>query len=323
MTGTPVAFLLPGQGAQYAGMAVDLHAAEPAFAKAVDALFEEAGEQGARLRAAWLGADSATALDEGVIAQPLLFALCYALGRCLREEYGIRPVAYLGHSVGELAGAALANVFGDGAAAVMAARARSVRVIPAGGMLAVAATPNALEPYLDPPDRPDGVVVAAHNSSMNTVVAGPEPRLSEVGAALRAADVAWRAVPARQAFHSPSARYAADLLARDLAKLDLRPPDATIWSTATGCPVRDEEAVEPAFWAGQLARAVLFREALDGLLAGEPVTLVEVGPAQTLSAFARRHRAVRRGGCEVVPLLPAGRENTVTVWRDGLARLGR
>ena len=39
----------------------------------------------------------------------------------------------------------------------------------------------------------------------------------------------------------------------------------------------------------------------------EDVLLVEAGPRQTLTAFARRHRAVRLGASAAVPLLPARR----------------
>ena len=319
----PVALLLPGQGAQHPGMAVDLYVAEPLFAKAIDALFEEMGEEGRRLRTVWLSSESGSVLDEGTVAQPLLFAIDYALGRCL-EEYGIRPAAYLGHSVGELAGAALANVLGDGGAAkVMAARARCISAIPDGGMIAVAAAPAALVRFVDPPGRADGVVVAAQNAPMHTVLAGPEPRLSQVGAALESAGLAWRRVPARQAFHSAAARPAARVFQLELARLPLQPPDVPVWSTRTGQPARPEEAVDPEFWAGQLARPVLFRQALDGLLDSGPLTIIEAGPSQSLSMFARRHRCVREGKSVVIPLLSSGRAGTLDAWHSALTYLGK
>nr|ADE34485.1 SsfV [Streptomyces sp. SF2575] len=317
-----VALLLPGQGAQHGGMAVELYGGEPLFAEVMDALFGQLGEEGARLRALWLSGESGAALDEGSVAQPLLFAIGYAVGRCL-EGYGIRPVAYLGHSVGELAAAALAGVFGaDGAAAVMAARARAMGALPAGGMLAVAAAPDRLAEFTDPLDRADGVVVGAHNAALNSVLAGPEPRLTEVGLALREAGIAWRPVPARQPFHSPAARPAAEVFRRELAGLPLRAPHTPVWSTRTGRPVRAAEAVDPGFWAGQLAAPVLFREALDALLGSEPLTVVDSGPSQSSALFARRHPVVRKGGSAVLPLMPAGGEGTLAHWREALERLG-
>ncbi|MBP5939983.1 acyltransferase domain-containing protein [Streptomyces acidiscabies] len=320
-----IALLLPGQGAQHPGMAVDLHAREPAFAAAVDALFEQLGEEGRRLRSLWLSGQPGGALDEAAVAQPLLFAIGYALGRCLAEEYGVRPVAYLGHSVGELTAAALAHVFdGAGAARVMAARAHAVRGLPDGGMLAVAASPARLGPFVDPPDRADGVVVAAENAPAHTVLAGPQPRLSQVGAALREAGIAWRPVPAGQPFHSPAARPAAQVFEADLGRFPLRVPDTPVWSTRTARPVRPEEAVDPEFWAGQLAAPVLFRQALDALLTdGDPLTLVDVGPSQSLAVFARRHPAVRGGSSAVIPLLPPGRDGTWDTWKRAVDYLGR
>ncbi|MEU5344195.1 MULTISPECIES: acyltransferase domain-containing protein [unclassified Streptomyces] len=341
-----VVLLLPGQGAQHGGMAVDLYTGEPAFAAAIDPLFEHLGEEGRRLRDLWLSGRSGDALDEAAVAQPLLFAIGYALGRCL-ERYGIKPVAYLGHSVGELAAAALARVFDGadafdhaGAARVMAARAHAVGTLPDGGMLAVAATPARLEPFVDPPDRADAVVIAAQNATTHTVLAGPRPRLSRVGEALREAGIAWRPVPARQPFHSPAARPAALTFERDLGRFPLRAPDTTVWSTRTARPVRPEEAVDPGFWAGQLAEPVLFRQALHALLTeggplprsgagpypragGTPLILVDAGPSQSLAVFARRHPAVRGGSGVVVPLLPPGREGTPDTWKSALDYLGR
>lgn len=66
-----------------------------------------------------------------------------------------------------------------------------------------------------------------------------------------------------------------------------------------------EAARSPRFWADQITDTVYFRNALDELLAADDVLLVEAGPRQTLTAFARRHRSVRLGAGAVSPLLPA------------------
>src|SRR3546814_12412824 len=55
--------------------------------------------------------DDAQALLPTAVMQPATFAIEYALARLWMEQYGIRPVAMVGHSVGELAAANLAGVF--------------------------------------------------------------------------------------------------------------------------------------------------------------------------------------------------------------------
>ena len=85
--------------------------------------------------------------------------------------------------------------------------------------------------------------------------------------------------------------------------------------------VTPAEAVDPAFWAGQLTSPVLFWPALEALLGGGPRLLVETGPGQTLSLLARRHPQVRRGVSAVRPALSAGREGALDSWTAALTIL--
>ncbi|MFI6348039.1 acyltransferase domain-containing protein [Streptomyces sp. NPDC050560] len=321
----PLALLLPGQGAQHPGMAVALYGRDEVFTDRMDAFFALLGPaQGAAMRADWLaGPDRPAALLDGPLrAQPLLFAVEFALGSSLLLR-GVRPAALLGHSVGELAAAALAGVFDlPTAARFMAARSDALAALPDGGMLAVAAAPAELAPYLGPPGRDDGVVVGGVNAPRQTLLAGPEPALSALGARLVAAGLVCRPVPAGRPYHAPAAVPAALRALRALPASRLRAPRIPIRSTRTGRWVTDTEARDPGFWAYQLARPVLFWPALDGLLAGGAHTLAEVGPGQQLSVLARRHPAVRSGHSGVFAALPPGAAGTPEHWRDALARLG-
>lgn len=172
----PVALLLPGQGSQYRRMAAGLYAAEPVFAEAVDEVLGAMGAEGARMHADWLAERPELPVDHVLRAQPLLFAVDYALGR-LVTSWGIRPVALLGHSIGEMAAATLAGVFTvRDAARVVLDRVTRLTAAPPGGMLAVAESAASLEPFLG-----DGVVVGAVNAPRQTVLGGPEDALRAVG----------------------------------------------------------------------------------------------------------------------------------------------
>ncbi|GAA2676989.1 acyltransferase domain-containing protein [Actinoplanes palleronii] len=321
-TGRPIALLMAGQGAQHHGMAVELYGREPVFSAVMDEFFELMGAPGRRLRTDWLADRPAVSLDDAGTAQPLLFAIGYALGRALHAR-GCPPVALLGHSVGELAAAALAGVLDlPGAAAVMLARSVVMATAPPGGLLAVSATPAELAPYLGVAGEPGSVVIGARNAPRQTVLAGPEPRLSDVERELRAAGLVSRRVGARQPFHCPAVADQARAFATAFEALPLGSPAVPIWSTRTGRVVDREQAGRPEFWAGQLSAPVLFWPALDALLTGGDYTLVDAGPGQGLSMLARRHPAVRAGRSTVVPLLPRGASGSWDTWCAAVRELG-
>lgn len=287
--GPPIALLLPGQGAQYPGMVRGLYDWDHAFTDTMDRFFGLLGRPGAVLRDGWLAARPG--IGETMRAQPLLFALDCALADMLRAR-GLRPAAVLGHSAGEYAAAVVAGVVGfDDAAGVVLERLSLMEQAPPGGMCAVAADPEQAEPLLEPAA---GVVVGAVNGPRQILVCGPQGPLDAAVARLSRAGFGCRPVDARHGFHSPSVepacRAAIDLFA------GMRPvaPRILFVSGYTGAVLTASLARDPAFWAMQPSRPVLFGAALGTLLAQCPYPLVEAGPGQSLSALARRHPAAGR-----------------------------
>ncbi|MFE3718129.1 acyltransferase domain-containing protein [Streptomyces cyaneofuscatus] len=317
------ALLLPGQGAQHARMGAELYEHEPTFASVFDNFIDLMGEEGQRLRSDWLSSHPELPVDDGRRAQPLLFAIDYALGKVL-ELRGLRPSALLGHSVGELAAAALSGVFDlPSAARIMAARSRVLATAPAGGMLAVAGTPEAVTKIIPPRLADRGVVVGAFNAPQQTVLAGPEDELVRTEQALKEAGLVARRVRALEPFHSPVLAPAAKEFARAVAAEPLHAPGIPIYSARTGRLVSDREAVDPTFWAHQIAEPVLYWPALSALLDSGEYVLVEAGPGRALSIPARRHPAVRQGRSSLVCLLPAAEGGDARkTWQTGLAQLG-
>jgi [acyl-carrier-protein] S-malonyltransferase len=318
---TGLVLLLPGQGSQYQGMAVELYEREPVFAKAADEFFAAMGPEGELVRDDWLSDSPRVPVDDGLRAQPLLFAIGYGIGRVLLER-GLRPARLIGHSVGELAAAALAGVFDLAAAGrILAARSRVLAGAPPGGMLAVAAAPAVAEAVVDPVWAARGVVVGAVNTPAQTILAGPEPELSLTEDALRAAGLTARRVRSAQPFHSPVLAAAAAVFEHAVAAERLRPPRIPITSAWTGRPVEPDDALTPSFWARQLAEPVRFWAAVSSLPDDGAFTFVEAGPGTLLSVVARRHPSVRARRSEVFGLLPAAGKETWPVWSAGLEKL--
>ncbi|MER7111629.1 acyltransferase domain-containing protein [Streptomyces sp. NPDC000229] len=299
----PVALLFPGQGSQHPGMARGLYRREPVFTAAVDAALAHMGDEGRRIREDWLTpGEPRIPIDDVRRAQPLLFAVDYALGRMVLG-WGVRPAALLGHSAGELVAAVIAGVVSlPDAVGMVMTRVREAVKIPEGGMLAVAASEQQLRPYLDA-----DVAIAAVNAAQQVMLAGSAEPLAATEARLRADGFTVVTVPATSPFHSPAMAPASDAVEADYRAIPFREPALPLYSGYTGALMRPEEALSPRFWARQITDTVHFRAGLEELLAIEDVLLVEAGPRQTLTAFARRHRAVRLGASAVTPLLPARR----------------
>lgn len=318
---SPIALLLPGQGAQYPGMAVELYGAEPVFTVTMDEFFGLMGSVGAGLRADWLSDQPAVALDDASRAQPLLFAIGYALGRTLMAN-GLVPSVLIGHSVGELAAAALAGVLDPpGAAQVILARYEAMATAPRGGLLAVSAAASDVERHLDTRGHDGGVGIAAINAPNLTVVSGPEAELARIREVLSANGIASMRVGSHQPFHCPAVAAAGEKFEAGFAGVTLRPPRIPIISTRTASPVTPDQAVTPEFWARQLDAPVLFWPALETLFGTGDHTVLEAGPGKGLSMLAKKHPAVRNKRSRVVALSPSRAAGTLTAWRTGIDQL--
>lgn len=301
MSGAPLVLMFPGQGSQHVGMGRGLYGWDPVFTESVEEVFTALGPLGAEVRADWLGEGRwSVPVDDVRRAQPLIFAVDYALGRTVCQT--ARPAAVIGHSAGELVAAVIAGIFTvqDGAR-LMRDRVEAAVEVPPGGMLAVAAGPDELAPLLV-----GDVVVAAVNATRQVMLAGSTLPLRRVQVSLTTAGYTFRPVPASSPFHSPAMQPAADAVRASFAAT-VRPAAVPLYSAYTTSVLSDAEAASAGFWARQLTDTVHFAPTLRLLLDDRPegVRLVEAGSSQVLTALARRTPAVRRGPSTAVGLLPA------------------
>jgi amino acid adenylation domain-containing protein len=316
-TERPVAFLFPGLGMHHVGMARGLYGAEPVFRDAVDACCErlisllgtdlreilwpspvspspEPREQGDErkqaggwdLRAMLGRAREASPLDETRVAHPAVFVIEYALAK-LWTSWGVKPAALLGHSLGEYVAACVAGVLSvDDALALVALRARLVDALAAGAMTAVPLGEAALREILPP-----SLDVAAVNTPGSCVVSGPEDEIAAFEAALAERGTASRRLAARHAFHSRAMEPIAAELERAIAGFTLRAPEIPFVSNVTGTWISDDQARTPAYWARHLTHTVRFADGVATLRQEPRWALLEVGPGQTLGAWALQHPA--------------------------------
>ncbi len=305
----PVAFLFPGLGDHYPGMAAGLYRDEPVFRREIDrcadvlapllgldlrqVLFPttEAEEPAGIDLRAMLGRRDPLAgspLVRTAVAQPATFAVEYALAR-LWESWGIRPAAMLGYSLGEYVAAAMAGVFTpEDALRVVAERARLIEELPAGAMLAVplpeAETTELLGRRLS---------IAALNGPGVTVVAGPPEEVEGLARILEGRGLAARPLPTTHAFHSWMMEPVAGAVRELLASVRLHAPSLPYVSDVTGGWITAAETTDPEYWVAHLLRPVRFAAGLAEVWREPATALLEVGPGQSLGSLAVQHTADR------------------------------
>ncbi len=282
-----VVFGFPGQGAQRAGMGRAAYEQEPVFRA-------EADRAAALLRSLTDGAvdvrpvlgldgpapDDAATVDRTSVAQPALFVLEYALAR-LWESWGVRPVAMVGHSLGELVAACVAGVMSlEDALRLVAVRGRLMQSAPAGVMTAVPLPESEVVALLD------GVDLAAVNGPRECVVSGPADAITAFEARLAGRGIVSKRLRTSHAFHSRLMDGAAAAFEEEAARVRLSPPRIPFVSDVTGDWITDEEATSPAYWARQIRATVRFDDCLTAVRDTGAV-LLEVGPGQVLTRLAR------------------------------------
>lgn len=285
----PVAFMFPGQGAQYVNMGLELYQSEPTFRAQVDLCAELLRPHlGLDLREALYpgaerAAEAAEQLKQTSLTQPAVFVIAYATAK-LWMEWGVQPAALIGHSVGEYVAACVAGVLSlEDALRLVAARGRLIQKMPAGAMLAVSLAPGQVRAYLH-----DDLALAAINGAQVCVVSGTQAAVDELEQQLDRDGVSCQRLHTSHAFHSRMMDPVLRAFTEEVKKVTLRPPQIHYLSNVTGRRITAAEATDPLYWTRHLRETVRFAEGLAELRKDPAQILLEVGPGQTLSTLARQ-----------------------------------
>ena len=192
----------------------------------------------------------------------------------------------IGHSLGELAAAQAAGVFGleDGLRFVMK-RGQALGSVPElGAMAAVFATQKrvqeAIEAYNETSDCAE--LNISVDNGVHQVISGPTAAVQAITERFEAEEVRVRPLNTSQAFHSVLVEPALEPLGKAYESVDVALPGVALVSNVTGRVLEDGETLDADYWRSHARNTVQFRRGI-GALAELGVDLaIEVGPGAIL-----------------------------------------
>jgi myxalamid-type polyketide synthase MxaE and MxaD len=314
-----VAFVCPGQGAQWVGMARDLAARAPVFRAALQQC-----DEAARPYVTWsivgqIHAQPGTAeylLDQIDVIQPVLVSLSIAYAQLLRS-LGVEPDAVVGHSMGEVAAAHIAGVLDlDQAMRIICRRSALMRTTSGRGSMALVEL-SMDEARARIAGHEAHISVAVSNSPRSSVISGLPEAVQQVLSGLERDGVFCRLVKVDVASHSPQMQPLAETLGGELAGMTPHAATIPIYSTVLARRAEGDE-FGASYWSANLRQPVLFTDAVARMLEDGITAFVELGPHPVLlPSVQQTAQAIDRS----VVTVPCGRREEPE-WINMLGAVG-
>ena len=296
----PVVFMFSGQGAQYVNMGRELYEKEPVFKENIDKctailtpllnmdvrklLYPERAEEIEK---------NMESLEQTWLTQPVLVMLEYSLAQ-LWVDWGIKPAAMIGHSIGEFTAACLSGCMSlEDVLTLVVRRGRLMHGQEKGAMLSVGITESEIPGILA--EFSGQLSLAAVNSPQHCVISGNIAAVETLAKQLTEKNIFCKQLHTSHAFHSPMMESITNEFAAEVGKIKLNTPTIPFISCVTGTWITNEEAQNPQYWARQLREPVRFSDGIRALLQEPSRLLLEVGPGNSLCLLAKEHSKEKPG----------------------------
>ena len=279
-----IAFMFPGQGAQYVGMGKDFYETIPVSRQ----MYELASKaSGLEVEALCFNENEQIHITE--YTQIAMLATEVAMLKAV-EEKGLKPDVTAGLSLGEYGALVASGVMGP-EDVFRVVRMRGIymqEAVPHGGaMVAVLGLDTAvIEKICE--ETPGMVSVANYNCPGQIVITGEEDAINSAVEKLTEAG-AKRCVTLKVSgpFHSPLLAGAGKKLAKELEQVTIGEIQVPYIANVTADYVTDKETVK-GLLERQVSSSVRWQQTIERMIADGVDTFVEIGPGKTLSGFMRK-----------------------------------
>ncbi|MCK4261228.1 MAG: ACP S-malonyltransferase [Halanaerobiales bacterium] len=284
-----LAFIFPGQGAQYVGMGKDL-CQEFAIAKQT---FEEANDA--------LGYDLMKLCFEGDMeeltktenTQPAILTNSIASFRVYMQEIGITPEYVAGHSLGEFSALVSSGAleFRDAVKIVNKRGQFMQEAVPigVGGMMAVMKLDRKdVDEVCKEVSKPNDVVVPAnYNSDKQIVISGHINAVKRAGEKLAELGGMVKLLQVSAPFHSPLMLPTRERLSEELQKYTFGTIKFPVISNVNALPYEGSEKIIENL-ANQIDSPVRWHESMEYIHKQGIVRAIEMGPKKVLKSLMKR-----------------------------------
>ena len=279
-----IAFVFPGQGAQYVGMGKDFYEQIPVCKEIIDTASQVTG-----LDIPALCFEENENLNITEYTQIAMVSVEMAITAALKER-GITAQVHGGLSLGEYAALAASGVMSS-EDVFKVVRQRGIymqEAVPTGGAMAAVLGLDAsvIEEVLE---KTEGIVsIANYNCPGQIVITGESKAVEAASTQLKEAG-ARRVVPLNVSgpFHSQMLKPAGEKLRKVLDEAEIRDFTIPYVTNVTAEYVTEKEEVKDLL-VSQISSSVRWQQCVEKMIAEGVDTFIEIGPGRTLSGFLRK-----------------------------------
>lgn len=277
-----IAFLFPGQGAQFIGMGKELYDNYSLFRNILNECDEILRNylDKSLLEVLFFEKDeNLNPINETTYTQPALFAIEYALAK-LWLSWGVEPALMMGHSAGEYVAACLAGVFSlEDGLKLVAERGRLMQTMSdEGEMYTIFTDEKSVQKVISTFNGK--VSIASINSPVKTVVSGDKKTLSKVIAEFDKANIEYRKINVSIASHSPLMNSMVNEFRKVCESIKYSEAAIPVVSNITGEIVTNEIS-NPEYWCRHILSPVRFSDSVLACTKSGVQFFIDMGPKPT------------------------------------------